>query len=277
MSGEAQRMAQPAAAEALESRPRLPIILALYLFYLATAGRTVASLAAEPKPLARAAWLLGLQLLFILLWTLAVWRPPMPRPWLYAYLVFQSGLIVTQQALAPGMDYLISFFVLLDYQVATLPGGWTRWAWIAGFGLLSAGTLSWFLGPLQGLALSLIASTGQFAMTAVIVISRELEAAQARSQVTLLDLQDTRKKLEEYASQVEELAAIEEHNRLARDLHDSVSQAIFSIRLDARSAQLLLDQDPAQTRAMLVRLQGQVQSALAALRGVISQLRYKNN
>jgi signal transduction histidine kinase len=270
-------MAQPASAEAFETRSRLPIALALYLFYLATVGRTVAGLAAGPKPLPRAAWLLGLELLYIFLWTLVVWRPPLPRPWLYVYLVFQSGLIVTLQALAPDMDYLTSFFVLLAYQVATLLCGWTRWAWIVGFGLLSAGTLSWFLGPLKGLALSLIAGTGQFAMTAIIVTSRELEAARARSQATLLDLQNTRKKLEEYAGQVEELAAIEERNRLARDLHDSVSQTIFSIRLDARSAQLLLAQDPAQARTILVRLQGQVQSALAALRGVISQLRYKND
>ncbi|MDQ2683374.1 MAG: GAF domain-containing protein, partial [Chloroflexota bacterium] len=42
------------------------------------------------------------------------------------------------------------------------------------------------------------------------------------------------------------LAALEERQKLARELHDSVSQALFGIGLGARTARTLLDRDPAR-------------------------------
>ena len=39
-------------------------------------------------------------------------------------------------------------------------------------------------------------------------------------------------------------AALEERQRLARELHDSVSQALYGIALGARTARKLLDQNP---------------------------------
>ena len=45
-----------------------------------------------------------------------------------------------------------------------------------------------------------------------------------------------------------EKVALEERQRLARDLHDSVSQAVYGIALGARSAMELLETDPTQVR-----------------------------
>ena len=270
-------MPVPAFPDSSETRPKVPVAVALYVFWLATVGRTLAGLAAAPRPLPKAYWLLGLELAVGLLFSLALWWPSRLRWRMYAYLAVQAVLIVTLQVVGPGQDFLIAFFVLLTYQAATFLHGWNRWAWITGFALLSAGTMSVLFGPLKGLSLSLVTIAAQYVMAAFIIATREVEAARARSQAIVLDLQDTQQKLEEYASQVGELAALEERNRLARDLHDSVSQTIFSIQLDARSAQLLLDQDPAQVRAVLIRLQGQAQSALAEMRGLITQLRYQND
>src|SRR5579862_1868662 len=41
-----------------------------------------------------------------------------------------------------------------------------------------------------------------------------------------------------------ELGVVEERNRLARDLHDAVSQTLFSLTLTAEAATELLDRDP---------------------------------
>jgi signal transduction histidine kinase len=87
------------------------------------------------------------------------------------------------------------------------------------------------------------------------------------------ELQDTHRQLQAYADQVEELAAMEERNRLARELHDSVSQTLFSIVLHTRSAQILLERDPPRIRPQLQRLQELTQNALAQMRGLIAQLR----
>ena len=87
------------------------------------------------------------------------------------------------------------------------------------------------------------------------------------------ELQETHQQLEVYASQVEELAALQERIRLARELHDSVSQLIFSINLNARSAQMLLKKDPARLPEILQRLQALTAEALSQLRSLITQLR----
>src|SRR5262245_10171910 len=43
-----------------------------------------------------------------------------------------------------------------------------------------------------------------------------------------------------------ELSIVEERNRMARDLHDSVTQTLFSLSLTAESAATLAESDPAQ-------------------------------
>jgi len=70
-----------------------------------------------------------------------------------------------------------------------------------------------------------------------------------------------------------ELAAAQEHDLIARELHDSVSQIIFSITLEAQSARLLLDKDPSRVPALLDRLQELTGRALSQMRNLISQWR----
>src|ERR1700752_3264443 len=44
----------------------------------------------------------------------------------------------------------------------------------------------------------------------------------------------------------QQAASLEERGRLARELHDSVSQALYGIALGARTARTQLDRDPAR-------------------------------
>ena len=46
-----------------------------------------------------------------------------------------------------------------------------------------------------------------------------------------------------------ELSIVEERNRLARELHDSVTQKLFGVALAAESAATLLERDPGRRRA----------------------------
>jgi PAS domain S-box-containing protein len=67
--------------------------------------------------------------------------------------------------------------------------------------------------------------------------------------------------------------ALEERQRLARDLHDSVSQAVYGIALGARSAVELLSKDPAQLREPLDYILRLSEAALAEMRALIFELR----
>ena len=68
-------------------------------------------------------------------------------------------------------------------------------------------------------------------------------------------------------------AALEERQRLARDLHDSVSQALYGIALGARTARTLADQDPSRVGEPLDYVLGLAEAGLAEMRALIFELR----
>lgn len=70
-----------------------------------------------------------------------------------------------------------------------------------------------------------------------------------------------------------ELSVLEERHRLARDLHDAVSQKLFSLRLTASAAAALLESDTARARTELDHVQQLVSEALSELRTTIWELR----
>jgi signal transduction histidine kinase len=70
-----------------------------------------------------------------------------------------------------------------------------------------------------------------------------------------------------------ELSIVEERNRLARDLHDSLVQKLFGVVLAAKSASTLLERDAGQARAQVDRLGELAQDAIAELRSLVFQLR----
>ncbi len=101
----------------------------------------------------------------------------------------------------------------------------------------------------------------------------ELALLNGRLQTRLDELQEAHRQLQEYAAQAGELATITERNRLARELHDSVTQTIFSMTLTTEAAHILLQRDPTQVTPQLNRLQELAQTALSEMRSLIQQLR----
>jgi signal transduction histidine kinase len=70
-----------------------------------------------------------------------------------------------------------------------------------------------------------------------------------------------------------ELSIVEERTRVARELHDSVNQQLFSLALTAEAADTLLDRDLEAARVQLGRLRELAKEAIEELRSVISALR----
>ena len=69
-----------------------------------------------------------------------------------------------------------------------------------------------------------------------------------------------------------ELSVLEERARLARDLHDAVSQKLFSIRAKARAAEVLVHRDPERAAAEIQSVAALSGQAHAELRAVIDGL-----
>lgn len=68
-------------------------------------------------------------------------------------------------------------------------------------------------------------------------------------------------------------AGLEERQRLARELHDSVSQALYGIALGARTARTLADRDPGQVVEPLDYVLSLAEAGLTEMRSLIFELR----
>jgi len=73
--------------------------------------------------------------------------------------------------------------------------------------------------------------------------------------------------------QSRELSILSERNRLALELHDVVSQKLFSLMLTAEAARAQIDSDPEAARTQIDRLRSLAREALDELRSLILGLR----
>jgi signal transduction histidine kinase len=70
-----------------------------------------------------------------------------------------------------------------------------------------------------------------------------------------------------------ELSIVEERNRLARELHDNVTQRLFGVALAVESAGTLLERDAAAAADELERVRELARGAMEELRAVVFELR----
>lgn len=207
------------------------------------------------------------------------------EPWLssyinwhkFLYFPLQTAVVITLTNLRPFTDISSLLYVPLCIQVTRAFSRRPALIWIIIYVALLVVTLILGLGWQEGLALVLLYLAVCAFLISYDFLYSQRQADQAESQRLLADLQSAHRKLQEHAAQAEELAAARERNRLARELHDSVSQAIFSITLTSQSARLLLEREPARVPEQIDRLQTMTENALAQLRALIAQLRPPQN
>jgi signal transduction histidine kinase len=126
-------------------------------------------------------------------------------------------------------------------------------------------------GWLIGLCYGILIIAASFLFLAADMVLTQTEAARQESEHLLADLRAAHERLQEYAEQVEEITASQERDRMTRELHDAISQLLFSITLLAQSTRLLVDKNPSQVPKQLEQLQELTGRALTQMRSLISQ------
>lgn len=221
--------------------------------------------------------LLALLAIFLLLLTI---EPSVSNRWSayrWIYFAVQTVLVVGMDFLVPSFDFLWGLYLILAGQAYLYLPRRAALIWISAL-IVIAGL---FLMTAQGAALGL-AILLNFIAVSIFLISFSTaswlaEEARNESAALLRELQTAHAQLQDYAARAEELSAVRERNRVARELHDSVNQTIFSITLTAEAAQTVLDKDPARVPPYLNQLQEMTGSALAQLRSLIGQLHPKSD
>lgn len=211
--------------------------------------------------------------MYALLYSLEPWLSKRFTWHTYFYFPLQTAFVITLSNLRPFLDFQTILYFPLCIQIFRAFARQIAIGWSLFFIVLLGSTLIPGLGFWEGLALLLLnIASGTFLISYDFLYLRT-QANQAESQRLLADLQAAHEKLQAQAAQAKELAAARERNRLARELHDSVSQVIFGITLTSQSSRLLLDRDPARVPGEVKRLQEMTSGALNQLRSLIAELR----
>ncbi|MBB3110669.1 hypothetical protein FHS18_002736 [Paenibacillus phyllosphaerae] len=165
-------------------------------------------------------------------------------PWLHAAVRAQEAALLDSQQIAAlfRRRELKPYWPPLEYALAApIPSGSARSA-----GLLLVGDT--VRGKRAGAERDVLEALGEH--LAIVLESDELEANRR------------------------ELARLEERNKLARDLHDSVSQMLFSLSMTAKGVESLVREQAAEEAIASVRdMQDLSQHALKEMRALIMQLR----
>ncbi|NEQ28967.1 MAG: sensor histidine kinase [Microcoleus sp. SIO2G3] len=90
------------------------------------------------------------------------------------------------------------------------------------------------------------------------------------------DLAIAHQQLRQYAFQAEELAAVQERNRIARDIHDSLGHALTALNVQLQTAVLLWQHEPVRVEPFLRQAQQLSVTAMQEVRKSVRALREDN-
>jgi len=194
--------------------------------------------------------------------------------YLKVYFVIQASVVGTLLLLpldppsAPiSYDYFALLFIPLCAQAILYFPRPESYYWVIAFSAVSVIALHIQYGLSEGFKYSITYIFGYIMMS--LLAKFYIDAEEAKDK-----LNKANQKLQEYASKVETLAVAEERNRLARDLHDSVTQSLYSLTLFAEAASEELSAGEVGTvSAHLKELRQTSQQALQEMRLMVFELR----
>ncbi|WP_042457332.1 sensor histidine kinase [Neobacillus dielmonensis] len=215
------------------------------------------------------------------------------------YFIFQAP---TTTQIVVGLLLTLSFFIL--YRIAFISKGWLVYVWtliliaisITATSLFSyvyfAFFLAYFLGNIKDRIPFLTLYFIHLLSTSVsinysIVMQEKLFLQQLPFviivwiSVILLpfsihnrkERDQLEEKLEDANKRIAELVKLEERQRIARDLHDTLGQKLSMIGLKSDLARKLITKDPEQAKNELKEVQQTARSALSEVRKMVSSMR----
>ena len=216
----------------------------------------------------------GLFLIHLFLHSRVAWVEKRPG-WLVGYTIFQGLLAFAITWLSGNVGMVFCLFMalvgeLLAFYRITLRGilatvyllalAFTNFALILGYK-----QAMWFL---LGTIPTII-----FVGIYVILYTRQAEA-NARARELLAELESANRQLTEYAARVEDLTIAAERQRMARELHDTLSQGLAGLilQLEAADAHLAANR-PERARGILEQSMEKARGTLKEARQAIDDLR----
>jgi signal transduction histidine kinase len=212
---------------------------------------------------------------------LAVWlvllltEPALSRRWRPCFAVFvalQAVVVGVLLSLSDASDFFAILLAIPSMQAME------RWqvrqaaVLIGLFAVLVGLSLTNEYGAVQAVTFAAIYTGVNVFLASYALAAKRATEARVRNEGLADDLRDANRRLADYAERAERLAGARERQRLARDLHNSVTQTLFSMTLTAQSALLLLQRSPQQVAVQLDQIDRLAHSAMSEMDTLSAEL-----
>jgi signal transduction histidine kinase len=241
--------------------------------YVVLVAAGVVGLRFRPPATAMLRWVIVILLAAI---AIVQMRPPKrgsPSWKIHLHVGVHGSLVAALMFLQPGWTmYPVLYITPITWAILALPLPVGVY-WIAFFTVATAASFAVGINLGEGLlALFLYGVLYSFLGAFAAALARA-DAARLESQALLVELQEAHDQLQEYAMRVEELAVVEERNRLAREMHDTLGHLLTVSAVQLEGAQRLCSQDQERAALMIGTVREQIREALKELRSTVATLR----
>ncbi|MGL5835420.1 MAG: sensor histidine kinase [Waterburya sp.] len=195
------------------------------------------------------------------------------------YLFLEVGLVLLLSC-AGGVRLFQLLFIVIVMRNCTLFKGWSNIFVTTAVYFLYAiiqlnrlsNTFPAYTFPLRGRVrlawLSLLLLFGFIVVFLQMLVRVVLQERQGREQLEIANNQ-----LRQYALRIEDQATLQERNRIAREIHDSLGHSLTAFNLHLEAVIMLFETDPAEAKALLSEAKQIGSQALQDVRQSVSALR----
>lgn len=116
---------------------------------------------------------------------------------------------------------------------------------------------------------------GSAVFFAAVFTNISIRDARRREEIEHLavELEEANRQLKANSARMEELAAAQERNRMAREIHDGLGHYLTALNLQAQVVSTLLTQEPERAQQALAKMQAVIREALEDVRRSVAALR----
>jgi signal transduction histidine kinase len=188
---------------------------------------------------------------------------------LWAEIVFAAWIAWTYG----GLLYVLPFSTMMSVFTWTLPGG----PWLPALALLAV-----LYGVTGELPMDVRLTLHALLIGWAVVLYAARDAASGRSRAEAhgdelrrkhYELEQARRTIAGYASEVERLAQAEERNRIARDIHDDLGHRLVRLKLMMDAAVAILPSDPEKGFGIVRQVRDQLVDGMETLRKTVRNMK----
>ncbi|MFQ5422070.1 MAG: sensor histidine kinase, partial [Anaerolineae bacterium] len=227
-------------------------------------------------PFRNALWITALLILLLSIERYEIEQATFSMPMAIFFLLARTAVIwgivqVDCTSIAASMYSVIPFaiFFSIGSRVSIATGAFF---WLLTVFNLGQSDFNWISDPLSNVGIVLLTLTLIFIQIIAFIIARN-ERTQEQTRRLLAELKISHENLQLYAAQVGELAAAEERNRLARDIHDSLGHHLTAVNIQLEKALTFRERNPAEADQAVQNAKLAAHEALLDVRNSVRALR----